>query len=134
MDQSFIPSNDLEKSLLAAQEETLSGETFMHTLMQSMLYMPIHEDQAIGHIQLNRLAKPLTIETETGEQLLVLFTSPERAKTFVKNYPGYTEGGLLTEFSWILQRLDNGMGISINPGWPVGIDLEANLLGQLPTA
>jgi hypothetical protein len=64
---------------------------------------------------------------------LILFTSPERAKTFVRDYPGY-DGGILTEFTWILDRLGAGYAISLNPGWEVGIDLDSAdvqyLLGQ----
>ncbi len=45
-------------------------------------------------------------------------------------YPGY-DGGLLTEFNWILERTGSGIGISINPDWPVGIDLEPEMVQQL---
>ena len=61
---------------------------------------------------------------------LILFTSPERAKTFVQDYPGY-EGGLLAEFRWVLERTGSGVGVSINPNWPVGMDMEPEMVQQL---
>jgi hypothetical protein len=60
----------------------------------------------------------------------VLFTSPDRAKAFVRDYPGYG-GGLVTELTWILEKLGIGYGVSINPGLPVGIDFQAQDLAQI---
>jgi len=95
--------------------------------------MPIYEKQgdAIGNIQLDNKAKPLSIKSESGEDFLVLFTSPERSSKFVTNYPGYNDGGLLADFSWIMEKMGVGFGISLNPDWSVGIDLEPEILEQL---
>ncbi len=133
MSGEFDPRNNLEESLLNAQEGRISGEDFMKTLMESQVYMPIYEDQkkAIGNIQLGDKAKPLSVQDDNGVEFLVLFTSPERAGTFVKDFPGYDDGGLLTEFTWLLEKLGIGFGISLNPGWPVGIDLEPEAIRQL---
>ena len=121
------------KSLLDAQEGRIPGEQFMQELLESQVYMPILEKQgnAIGNIQLNNKAKPLSIKDESGEEFLILFTSPERAPDFVKDYPGYGDGGLLAEFSWIMEKMGVGFGISLNPNWPVGIDLEPEIVKQL---
>ena len=58
-------------------------------------------------------------------------THDEQAmQEFVRDFPGY-EGGLLAEFSWVLERTGSGVGISINPNWPVGMDLEPEMVQQL---
>jgi hypothetical protein len=62
--------------------------------------------------------------------VLVLFTSPERAKGFLQEFPAYS-GGLLTEFSWILSRIGSGVAVSINPGMEFGIDLDPHTVEQL---
>ncbi len=133
MNEIFEPRNELEESLLDAQEGRIPGEQFMQELLESQVYMPILEKQgnAIGNIQLNNKAKPLSIKDESGEEFLILFTSPERAPDFVKDYPGYGDGGLLAEFSWIMEKMGVGFGISLNPNWPVGIDLEPEIVKQL---
>ena len=133
MNESFEPRNDLEKSLLDAQEGRISGEQFMQALLESQVYMPIYEKQgdAIGNIQLDNKARPLSIKDESGDDFLVLFTSPERAVEFVKDHPGYGDGGLLAEFSWIMEKMGIGFGILLNPGWPVGIDLEPEVVKQI---
>lgn len=130
MNDAFIPANDIEEKLLAAQEGRLHGEAFMSELLQSQLFMPILDKHGIGGLQPSQSATPLTLTDEEGTGVLILFTSPERAKEFLRDHPGY-EGGLLAEFTWILEKLGTGHGISINPNWPVGIDMAPEMVEQL---
>ena len=125
----FIPQNDLERQLIAAQEGQIPAEDFIGTLLGSEVFMPIHERHQIGGLQTDKVARPLKIETDNGE-VLVLFTSPERAKGFVSDFPGYG-GGLVVEFTWILEKLGIGYAISLNPGEIVGIDFEAQDLERM---
>jgi hypothetical protein len=131
MNQNFSAHNDLETKLIAAQQGELDSDLFMQELLLAQVFMPV-EDKPSGIQGFQRSAKanPLTIETDEGENVLVLFTSPERAKGFVQDYPGF-EGGLLTEFSWILERIGSGIAISLNPGMEFGIDFDARTVEQL---
>ena len=127
----FEPRNDLERQLAAAQEGSVSSEDFMHYLLTAQLFMPVQdESHGIKGFQRSDKAVPLTLETEDGMQVLILFTSPERAKPFLADFPGYT-GGLLAEFNWILERVGSGYGVAINPGWAVGIDLDPEMVDQI---
>ncbi|MCO5760024.1 MAG: SseB family protein [Chromatiaceae bacterium] len=125
----FIPQNDLERQLIAAQEGRIDAEDFIATLLGSEVFMPIYERHQIGGLQTEKAAQPLKIETDNGE-VLVLFTNPERAKPFVRDFPGYG-GGLVVEFSWILEKLGIGFAISLNPGETVGIDFETQDLARM---
>lgn len=130
MQDAFDARNELEEKLLAAQEGQLSDTDFMHYLMDTQVFMPVRDQIGIGGFTASDRAVPLTLRSEEGVEVLILFTSPERAKHFVSEFPGY-EGGLLAEFSWILERTGSGVGISINPDWPVGFDLEPEMVQQL---
>ncbi len=130
MPTDFTPHNELERQLVAAQEGQLDPESFIQTLLGSEVFMPVYERHQIGGLQTEALARPLKIADETGAEVLVLFTSPERAKGFVRDFPGYG-GGLVTEFSWILERLGIGYGIALNPGLSVGMDFEAQDVAQM---
>ena len=92
--------------------------------------MPVKDSIGIEGFTSSDKAVPLTLKTEDDVEVLILFTSPDRAKAFVGEFPGY-EGGLLAEFSWVLERTGSGIGISINPDWPVGFDLEPEMVQQL---
>ena len=126
----FIPENDLEKRLIQAQAGEISGELFLKEMMGMELFMPVLEKNDIAGFQDSEKAKPLTLEDDDGQKLVVLFTSPERAKKFVTDFPGYG-GGLLAEFSWIIEKLGAGVGVIVNPGMEVGLELEAEMLEQL---
>jgi hypothetical protein len=130
MPERFEARNELEQKLMAAQEGSLPESEFMHYLLEAQVFMPVRDSINIAGFTGSDKAIPLTLQTEDALEALVLFTSPERAKRFVQDYPGY-EGGLLVEFKWVLERTGSGVGISLNPTWPVGMDLEAEMLQQL---
>ena len=69
------------------------------------------------------------VDDEEGNRILVLFSSPDRAKEFLAQYPGYS-GGLLTEFAWVVQRMAQGIAISINPGQEPGMDLDPEMVAM----
>lgn len=130
MPTNFTPQNDLERQLLAAQEGRIPPEDFIATLVGSEVFMPIYEKHQIGGFATDNKAKPLKLQGEDGSDVLVLFTNPERAKGFVSNYPGYG-GGLVVDFTWILEKLGIGFGITLNPDQEVGIDFQAHDLAQI---
>ncbi|WP_324779057.1 SseB family protein [Thiobacillus sedimenti] len=127
----FVPHNALEEQLAAVHAGTLDPETFVLGLLDQQLFMPVRDEKdAIQGFQRSTQAEPLIIEDEDGERVLVMFTSPERAKPIVAQFPGFS-GGLLTEFSWLLRRLGGGVPIALNPGWDVGMDFDAETVAQL---
>lgn len=130
MHEVFETRNELEEKLLAAQEGQLGSDEFMAFLDDSQIFMPVKDAIGIEGFTASDKAIPLTLKTEDDIEVLILFTSPKRAKDFIKDFPGY-DGGLLVEFKWILERAGSGIGISINPGWPVGLELEPEMIQKL---
>lgn len=122
--------NDLERQLYAAQVGDTPSETFMKQLVEAQIFMPVKDDSAVGGIQRSTKAHPLVVQDPNGLSALVLFTSPERAKPFLEHYPDF-RGGLLTDFKWVLEKMDSDFGIVINPGDDLGIDMEPELVQQL---
>jgi hypothetical protein len=126
----FAPQNDLERQLIAAQEGQIEPQAFIETLLGSEVFMPVYEKHQIIGFQTEDRARPLKIQTDEGGEVLVLFTSPERAKEFVRDFPGYG-GGLVAEFTWVLEKLGIGFGIALNPGLEYGMDFEAQDVAQI---
>lgn len=127
----FIPHNALEEQLAAVHAGTLAPEIFVLQLIEQQVFMPVRDEKhTIQGFQRSTQAEPLIIETEDGERVLAVFTSPERAKPFVEHFPDFS-GGLLTEFSWLLRRVGGGVPIALNPGWDIGMDFDADTIAQL---
>lgn len=124
-DQPFEAKNELEIKLLAAMNGELSGEDFMRELLAEQVFIPIRDDKdsGIAGFQHTTKATPLVVRDEDGQDILVLFTSPERARDFLAETPGYG-GGLLAEFEWIVERMEPGFAIVVNPGDEFGIDIS----------
>jgi len=122
--QPIEPKNELERKLLAAMNGDLAGEDFMRELLAEQVFIPIKDDKddGIAGFQRTTKATPLVVRDEDGQAILVLFTSPDRAKDFLAETPGYS-GGLLAEFEWIVERMEPGFAIVVNPGDEFGIDI-----------
>ena len=129
--EDFEPKNELEQKLLAAALGEISSEDLIAGMLDAEVFMPVEdEDTQIQGFQKSTYARPLVVQDEEGTHILVLFSSPERAKRLIEEFPDF-KGGLLTNFRWVLERIDSGAGVTINPGWEVGIDLEPEVVGQL---
>ncbi len=131
MNHPFEPRNELEQKLVDAQEGRIDGEEFLAELLAAQVFMPVLEKHRIGNFQSSQQATPVTLEDEEGQTVVVLFTSPERARPFVDDLPGYSGGGLLTEFTWVLEKIGVGVGVSLNPGWSAGLELAAEMVEAL---
>ena len=128
----FQPQNDIETKLLAALAGEISSEDFMQDLMDATLFVPVRDERGTGvkGLQRSTNAVPLVIEEENGVRVLIVFTSPERAKDFLFEFPDYG-GGLVVEFSWVLERMEPGYAVVINPGLEAGIDVDPEIVVQM---
>ncbi len=129
------PANDvrnaLEEKLLAAQEGHISSDELLEVLLVSQVFMPVQDEKEPAlNIQRSTRARPLALSAEDGTPILVLFSSPERAKPFLADFPGYS-GGILESFKWVLERMGTGYGIALNPGSEVGFDMEPETVTEL---
>jgi len=120
MTDDMQPRNELEKQLLAAQEDRISSDDLLKILMDSQVFMPVQDEKA----------QPLVLVAEDETPVLVLFSSPERAKPFIKDFPGF-EGGILEPFTWVLENMGSGYGIALNPGSELGVDMEPETVADL---
>lgn len=131
-EQNMDAKNELEQKLLAAISGELSSDDFMREMLVQQIFIPIKDDRDSGikGFQLTTKATPLVIQVEEGKNTLVLFTSPDRAKEFLVDVPGYS-GGLLADFSWIVERMEPGFAIAVNPGLELGMDIEPHDVTQM---
>ena len=123
--------NELEAKILEAQEGRITSDDLLNTLMGSQVFMPVQDEKApVLNVQRSTRAQPLVLSAEEGTPILVLFSSPERAKPFLEAYPGFT-GGILESFKWVLQNMGSGYGIMLNPNSEVGFDMELETVQDL---
>lgn len=132
MSDSPEPHNDFERDLLAAQQGRMTSDDLLRVLIDTQVFMPVADDKtAVANVQRSARAQPLVMPGDDDTTVLVLFSSPERAKPFLADFPGYG-GGLVVEFRWVLERMGgSGYGIVFNPGAEIGFDMEPATVAQL---
>lgn len=123
--------NELEALLLEFHEGRLEPEEFARRLLDAQVFLPVKDEKhAIAGFQASTKAEPLVVEDGEGNSILVLFSSPDRARDFLAVFPGYG-GGMLTEFSWLLRRMGSGIAIAINPEQTPGFDLDPEMVAMV---
>ncbi|HNQ05336.1 MAG TPA: SseB family protein [Thiobacillaceae bacterium] len=126
-----ISRNDVERLLSGMHAGRIEPEDFARQLLDLQVFLPVQDEKhQIAGFQLSTKARPLVIEDEDGNRVLVVFSSPERAKVLSSDYPDYS-GGLLTEVSWIIRRMGADLGFSINPGMDPGFDFDPDMVAML---
>lgn len=115
----FVPANDLEKSLLACQEDAAHWPAFVSALLASQIFILIDGEPPPDA---ESEPKPLVLESPSGFDALLLFTTPGRATPFAQRFPQFAHG-LLVDCRWLLSRIGPGLGLAINPGWEVGLEM-----------
>ncbi len=129
----FEPRNDVEKLLAEMLAGTVEPENFAQRLMDMQIFMPVRDEKhQIAGFQLSTKAEPLVLEDDEGNRALIMFSGPDRAKEFMIDFPDYG-GGLLTEFSWIIRRMGEEIGIALNPGMEAGFDFDPGMVAMMAT-
>lgn len=121
MTNHFEPSNALEQALFAAQRGELPVGAFMDTLLASKVFVLIDKDIGPSGTWDNS-ATPMVLSNQSGGPVLAIFTAPERSGDWSKRQPRFAFG-LLTDFSWLLRGIAPTVGIVINPGLTVGLEM-----------
>jgi len=123
--------NELEALLLDFHAGRIEPEEFARRLLDTQVFMPVKDEKhAIAGFQASTKAEPLLVEDEAGTRILVLFSSPDRARDFLAAFPGYG-GGMLVAFAWLLRRMGAGVSIAINPEQTPGFDLDPEMVAMV---
>ena len=133
MTNDLHPQNALERAILSFHRGEVDAEAFAHSLPPMEVFVPVKGDQSpVGELQFSTRLEPLILSDEEGVQVLILFTSPERSVGFLRNFSGF-RGGMTTALEWMLRRVGEDVGIAINPGHDLGLDLDPEMIRALVT-
>jgi hypothetical protein len=124
----FEPQNDLEQQLLFAQNGRLAVADFVAALVDSQVFVLL--DSEVPDSGEMTGVQPLQLADEQGNNVLAAFTSPERSSPMAARFPEF-KFGLLVAFRWLLQAGPSDVGLVINPGSTVGLELPASGLAHI---
>jgi type III secretion system (T3SS) SseB-like protein len=118
----FQPANDLEIALVQAHAGKFNMDNFMAHLLKSQATILLDRPVPDSGLWDNNI-KVLILTNPSGLRVVAIFTSPERA-TPMALQSSYRYS-LVTDVKWIIKQMGEGIGVVINPGSPLGLDIAA---------
>ena len=122
----------LETKLLAAQQGQCTASELFEELLASQIIVlldkPIDEDG-----RWDATARPLTLNSPNGFAVMAIFTTHEKAAPWVQQSPSHVHA-LFVDFAWIVRGLAPGVGLAINPGDVLGLELQPETAQKLAVA
>lgn len=119
----FRINNELEFLIQAGRDGNVSLGTIFQCLMRSPVYMvlnkPLKEGDPLNEVQ------GLMVQNEDGSQMLTVFTGEERTERFRGQQPGYDHPARFPA-TLLLDNMHDSMGLVINPGLSVGMQITAD--------
>jgi hypothetical protein len=114
---------------MSAQVGATPIDAFIGSLLASQVFVLLDKDPGPSR-NWDNSASPLVLHNQSGVPMLAVFTAPERSTGWPERIPGYTFG-LLTDFRWLLKGITSGVGLVINPGSSVGLEMPATGVARL---
>jgi hypothetical protein len=127
--KTFEPLNDLESALIQAQAGNLSAMDFLGKLSTSKVFVLLDKELPPSGLWDNS-ASLMVLSNIAGTPVLALFTAPERSEGWPAQFQRFSFG-LLTDFSWLIRGIAKGVGIVVNPGHSVGLEISPERVAEL---
>lgn len=128
-DVPFTPVNDLEARLLQTQEGALSPSDFLDSLLNEKIFVLLDKEIPEGG-EWDDTITPLVLTNDANEPMFAVFSAPERAVAWSEQVPAF-ENALHLDFRWLLGGIADGVGIVLNPGFDVGMEMIPDAVAQL---
>ena len=113
----LTPQNALEQALADGQAGRTSTEGALRVLVESALFVPSRQEVRADGGGLS----PLVLE-QAGKPYVAVFTSGERARSAA----GLAAYCLQVAARWALPQVPAGYGLVINPGFALGLQIDAD--------
>ncbi len=124
----FQPKNTLEEVLLSVAGASAHIPVFIELLRKSQIFAP--SPAAPEALQQGKGFALLVFDHPEHGKMVALFTSADRLAPVAELFRA-AQSALLVEFTWVLGAMPQELGIVINPGWEVGLEMPSDGLAKL---
>ena len=126
--QHFVAANPVETMLLEAQEGRATPSMLFAALYPSQVYVLVDQDPGPAG-QWTDETTLLILLNQAETPVMAMFTSPARLAGWPE-MSGKFRYALRVDFSWLLNGIMEGVGIVLNPGAAVGVELSPELVAK----
>ena len=125
----FVPANELESHLLQAQLGQSSIAEFLDRLLAAEVFVLVDKEPGPRSLWDNS-ASPLVLANAAGLPVFPMFTAQERFTLWNKQFPQF-KYWMLVPFQSLLRGVADDVGIVINPGKTVDLELAPEAVANL---
>ena len=87
-------------------------------------------DKEVPEFGWDNSISPLVLLSPRGGNVLAVFTGLDRATPMAQKSNSH-KYALLVDFRWVLKGIGPGVGVVVNPGWPVGVEIDPARVAEL---
>lgn len=127
--QNFVAANPLESALLDAQEGRAQPSKLFETLYSAQVFVLINQDPGPGG-QWTDETSLLILHNQDRTPVIAMFTSMERLAGWPEKSQEF-QYVLEVDFGWLLNGIMDGVGVVLNPGCAVGVEMAPEIIGKL---
>lgn len=120
--------NEIEYLIHAGKEGNITVTTLFQVLLRAPIWLLLNKDVE-SNVDTNDI-QALVLQAEEDEPLIALFTKAEHAKRVIDKNPAYSHPQLIPA-ARILDNLDSQVGLVINPGMDLSIQIYAQGVVEL---
>lgn len=124
----FIPGSELELQLVQLQLHQRISDQFLDTLFSSQLVLLTAQQPTEDTVPAD--LSPLIIRDQQGARFLAIFTNLELATAQAEQFKPY-QYGFVVGGDWVIGNLSDNLGVVINPGCNVGVQIPAKHLATV---
>lgn len=121
--------NALELRLVQAQQGEMDVPVFLDSLLEEQVFVLIDRPIEEGG-QWDEQTTPLVLTSEAGEPMFAVFSAPEHAAPWAERLTQF-ENALQVDFTWLLGGIAAEVGIVLNPGFDIGMEMSPDAVSRL---
>nr|WP_246333361.1 SseB family protein [Stenotrophomonas tumulicola] len=115
--------------MVQAQDGTLQAPEFLDSLLSDQVFVLL--DKPVGpDADWDESINPLVLTSEADEPMFAVFSAIERAGMWSDQLPQF-ENALQVEVRWLLGAISDGVGLVLNPGFDIGMEMIPDAVVQL---
>lgn len=128
-EQDAIPSNSLEQALAKAKQDPDARNAFFTELMGAQVVVLAARPQGAA-ADLTSSGNLLVLTNAAGKTVVPVFTGRDKAAPWHERHARY-QYGLFVPAAALIQGLGPDVGLVVNPGHAIGVEMPSEVVGAL---
>lgn len=128
-EEDFMPTSSLEHALLKAKNDAGSMGEFFAEFVRSNIFV-LADRSVYSEAGFDPSINLCVLTNKSGSSVVAAFTAREMATRLHESQPRFRYG-ILVDATSLINGLESGVGLVLNPGHPVGVEIPSGVINSL---